>query len=303
MSFAGRLGLVFPQDAIGGSQAAICDFAQDAQACGFDYLAAAHHDLGLDRDLHGDTLRRDWPFPETSSMRSAPYSAGDAFHEPFVLFGYLSGVCELSFLSAALVLPQRQTVAVAKAAAEVDLLSGGRLTLGVGAGWNSTEMTMTGMPWSNRFARMEEQIHLLRELWTSPNVSFNGQHHRLAGASIRPRPVQQPIPIWIGSGSGPHSIDRVARLADGWMPQQIPGQELDDALREIRHLMERSQRDPDSLDLHGVITVGDADIGCVARRAARWAKAGATYLALDLRGSLPRHRNTLHRFVDAVRSS
>jgi probable F420-dependent oxidoreductase len=302
MAFTGLLGLVFPQDKVGESPASIIDFVKDVEVCGIDYLAAAHHDLGLDPNQHGGALGRDWPFPEPSQFRSVAYNAGNAFHEPFVLFGFLSGVCGLSFLTSALILPQRQTVAVAKAAAEVDLLSGGRFTLGVGAGWNSTEMTMAGMPWPDRFARMEEQIHLLRELWTKSTVSFEGRYHRLSGAGILPHPVQQSIPIWIGSGSGPLAIDRVARLADGWMPQQIPGSGLNEALRRLHVAIEKWGRDPDSLALHGVVTGDGVDIARVVRQTARWDRLGATHLAIDLRGSPDADRKTIYRAVEAIRS-
>jgi len=266
-----------------------------------DYLTAAHHDLGLSSHRHGDSLRRDWPFPADGRLRSMPYNANNAFHEPFVLFGFLSGVCGLSFLTSSLVLPQRQTVAVAKAAAEVDLLSGGRFTLGVGAGWNSAEMTMAGAKWSGRFGRMEEQIHVLRLLWTESNVSFEGRHHRLCGASILPRPARR-IPIWIGSGSGTGAVRRVAQLADGWMPQQVPGAGLDDALPRVRREMEAAGRDPDELALHGVVAMPGNDIGRLARQAARWGRLGATHLAIDLRGSLHKHRTALCRLTEAIRS-
>lgn len=302
MAFTGRLGLVFPQEEIGEGPTAIVDFAKDLEVCGIDYLTAAHHDLGLDPIRHGEVLRRDWPFAATSRARSVAYNVANTFHEPFVLFGFLSGVCGLSFLTSALILPQRQTVAIAKAAAEVDILSGGRLTLGVGAGWNSAEMTMAGMPWSDRFARMEEQIHLLRELWTKATVSFEGHRHRLSGAGILPRPVQQPIPIWIGSGSGPHAINRVARLADGWMPQQVPGSGLEQALRRLHVEMEKAGRDPDCLALHGVVTGDGAEIERVVRQAARWDRLGATHLAIDLRGSPDADRKAIYRVVEAIRS-
>jgi probable F420-dependent oxidoreductase len=302
MAFSGRLGLVFPQNAIGDSPAAVVDLVQETQGAGIDYLTAAHHDLGLDPNKHSERLRRDWPFPATARSRSVPYNAGNAFHEPFVLFGFLSGVCALSFLTSALVLPQRQAVAVAKAAAEVDVLSGGRFTLGVAAGWNSTEMTMAGMSWPDRFARMEEQIHVLRELWTKTSVSFEGRHHRLYGVSILPRPVQRPIPIWIGSGSGPRAINRVARLADGWMPQQVPGAGLDEALSRVHTAMERAGRDPDTLALHGVVNVAGNDIRSTVRRATRWARLGATHLAIDFRGLPHKRRPTIDHLTEAVRS-
>jgi probable F420-dependent oxidoreductase len=302
MGFTGRLGLVFPQDDIVGSPSSVIDLVRDIEGGGIEYLAAAHHDLGLDAKLHGESLRRDWPFRSTARFRSVPYDASNVFHEPFVLFGFLSGVCALSFLTSALVLPQRQAVAVAKAAAEVDVLSGGRFTLGVGAGWNSTEMAMTGMSWSDRFDRMEEQIHVLRQLWTKTSVSFEGRHHRLCGVSILPRPVQRPIPVWIGSGSGWRAIDRVARLADGWMPQQVPGSGLDEALPRVRQAMEMAGRDPDTLALHGVVNVADDDIRPIVRRTTRWARLGVTHLAIDLRGSLHKHRFTIGRLTEAIRS-
>ncbi len=300
-AFSGRIGLVFPHSVVGADQAAIVEFARAAQEAGIEYLAVPSHDLGVDPASHRERLAADWPFPKASGPRGVPYKDTDPFHEPFTLCAYLGALCDLYFLTAVVVLPQRQTVAVAKAAAEVDILTSGRLVLGVGAGWNSVEMAAVGACYTDRFARLDEQIEVLRRLWTDDIVVFEGRHHQLSGVTLLPKPVRRPIPIWIGSGGGARSLARVAALADGWLPQMVPGHGLETSLEEVRRGMGALDRDPDALALHGVVMVAGADLPTVARRASAWAAAGATHIALDLRGART-DTDDLHGFVDTVRN-
>jgi probable F420-dependent oxidoreductase len=167
-----------------------------------------------------------------------PYDVRTTFREPFVLFGYLAALTSLELVTGVIILPQRQTALVAKQAAEVDLLTGGRFRLGVGIGWNQVEYQALGKDFGNRGRRSEEQIALLRLLFTEQSVTFEGADEQVVGAGISPLPVQRPIPIWIG-GSSPRAYQRIGRLADGWFPQVVPGPALDEA----RGSVEQAARD------------------------------------------------------------
>ena len=203
-----KLGVVFPQTEIEHSPAAIRDYAQAAEDLGYDYLLAYEHVLGAN--------------PERPGGWRGPYTHLHSFFEPFVLFSYLAGLTHrLQFTTGILILPQRQTVLVAKQAATLDALSGGRLRLGIGIGWNAIEYEALGEDFHTRGRRIEEQVELLRLLWTEPLVSFQGREHILSDAGIKPLPVQRPIPIWFGGSSDP-VLRRMARLGDGWMPNPLP---------------------------------------------------------------------------------
>src|SRR4051812_2145062 len=185
-----RLGVVFPQVEVGADPGGVRAFAQAAEELGYDHLLAYVHVLGADT-----TDRPDWP---------GPYRAEDQFHEIFVLFGYLAAVAPgLELVAGVLVLPQRQTALAAKQAAEIDLLTGGRFRLGVGLGWNYVEFEALGEDFTNRGRRSEEQIEVMRRLWTEPVVDFEGTWHRIPRAGINPLPVQRPIPVWIGASAEP----------------------------------------------------------------------------------------------------
>ena len=199
-----KLGLVFPQTEFGNDPAALRDYAQTAEDLGFTHILAYDHVLGAN--------------PERPGGWKGPYTYQNPFHEPFVLFGFMAAVTRrLGFCTGVIILPQRQTALVAKQAAEVDVLSGGRLRLGVGLGWNEVEYTALGEAFHDRGRRIEEQIALLRRLWTEPLVEFTGRWHRVPDAGLNPLPVQRPIPIWMG-GSHPNVLRRAAQLADGWLP-------------------------------------------------------------------------------------
>jgi probable F420-dependent oxidoreductase len=201
-----RLGAVFPQTEVGAADgAALRAYAQAVQDLGFLDMLAYDHVLGASAAHYKDSL-------------NGGYRERHSFREPLVLFGFLAAVApKLGFATNVMILPQRQTVLVAKQAAEVDVLSGGRLRLGVGIGWNTVEYEGLGVPFKERGARQEEQIRLLRELWTKPIVSFEGRYHKVVEAGLNPLPVQRPIPIWLG-GMSEAVIKRVGTLADGWFP-------------------------------------------------------------------------------------
>lgn len=174
---------------------------------------------------------------------------------------------------------QRQTVLVAKQAAEVDVLTGGRFRLGIGVGWNPVEYEALGEDFTNRGKRSEEQIDLMRRLWTQRSVSFHGDHHRVTGAGLAPRPVQQPIPVWIGAGSE-QGYRRVGRLGDGWFPLMPPGPELDAARHHILSAAHAAGRDPAAIGMEGRVNwSGDRDKA--AADIAAWKAAGATHVSVN----------------------
>jgi probable F420-dependent oxidoreductase len=198
-----QIGAVYPQIELGGDPVAVRRIGKAVEDLGFDYLLAYDHVLGA---VHANRAR-----PLTG-----PYTEHDPFHDPFVMFAYLAGITErIGFATGILVLPQRQTALVARQAADVDLLSGGRLRLGVGIGWNDVEYEALGQDFTTRGARQEEQIQLLRQLFTEPVVDFTGRFDRVDRAALVPKP-QRPIPIWLG-GSSVAAFDRPARLADGFL--------------------------------------------------------------------------------------
>ena len=199
-----QLGAIFPQTEIGADPAAVKDFAQAAEALGYEHLLVFDHVLGADA-----SKRPEW---------NRPYSSVDTFHEPFVMFGYLAAVTEkIEMCTGIIILPQRQTALVAKQTAEVDVLTGGRLRLGIGVGWNDVEYEALGETWENRGRRSAEQVEVLRMLWTQEVVNFEGRYHKITHAGINPLPVQRPIPVWFGGGA-PQVVRRIARMGDGWFP-------------------------------------------------------------------------------------
>ncbi len=265
-----RIGLVFPQTEIGSDPAVIREYAQVAEGLGYTHLLTYEHVVGVDL-AHYPGWR-------------GPYHAGHQFHEPFVLFGYLAAVTErIELVTGVIILPQRQTVLVAKQAAEVDVLSGGRLRLGVGVGWNEAEYVALGMDFRTRGRRQEEQIEVLRLLWTQPIVTYEGRWHRLPAVGINPLPVQRPIPIWLG-GMSEAARRRAARLADGWMPQWRPTAELRAMVEELRGWVAEAGRDPASFGIEGRITLAQVPTAEWEKDVQAWRDLGATHLCINTMG-------------------
>jgi len=273
-----KIGIVFPQADIGTDPNVIRAFARGAEDAGFDYLLAYDHITGVHPDrFSGATI---------PGFAGPPYVHDSPFHEPLVLFAHLAGITSrLEFVTSVLVLPQRSTPLVAKQAAEVDLLSGGRLRLAVGVGWNFAEYASLDADFDTRNRRIEEQIVVLRKLWTEPLVTFKGRWHDLDRVAITPRPAR-PLPIWIGGGAGEHVLRRVARLADGWMPLLQSGEDPEKAMARLRALLVEAGRDPGSFGLDARIrgTGGPADWVAAARR---WQALGATHLCLSAGRGIP----------------
>lgn len=285
-----QVGVVFPQLEIGSDPAAIRDYAQAVEELGYAHLLAYDHVLGADIQHHPG-----W---------NGPYNHKDMFHEPFVLFGYLAALTRrLQFVSGVIILGQRQTALVAKQAAEVDVLSEGRLRLGVGIGWNAVEYEALGGNFHNRGRRSEEQIAVLRALWTQEVVNFQGRWHRITHAGLNPLPVQRPIPIWLGGRADP-VIQRVARLADGWFPQFRPDRTGEETMARLHQYARDAGRDPGSIGIEGRVSIAGRPPEDWAQEAEAWKKLGATHLSVNTMGaglrSPQEHINAVRQFKEAV---
>jgi probable F420-dependent oxidoreductase len=270
-----QLGVVFPQTEIGADPAGVRAYTDAVQELGFEHLLTYDHVVGAD--------------PAGHPGFSGPYTSESLFHEPFVLFGYLAAIApKLELVTGIIILPQRQTVLVAKQAAEVDVLTGGRFRLGIGQGWNRVEYEALGQGFGDRASRMEEQIELLRRLWQEPVVDFEGRDHKITAAGLDPLPLQRPIPIWIG-GSSEAALKRIARLGDGWFPMN--GQALEgDWVRTIERMREwrsAAGRDPDDLGIEARINASTGTADGWRRQADEWRSLGATHISVDtMRGGL-----------------
>jgi probable F420-dependent oxidoreductase len=284
-----RIGVVFPQTELGGDVGAVRAYGEGVQDLGFTHLLAYDHVVGADPDVH-----RGW---------NGPYDVRTTFHEPFVLFGYLAAITRLELVTGIIILPQRQTVLVAKQVAEVDLLTAGRFRLGVGIGWNAVEYEALGKDFSNRGARLEEQVVLLRRLWTEPSVTHEGVYERVTGAGLAPFPVQRPIPVWFGAVAE-RALRRVGRLADGWFPQVPPGPRLDEARAVVSRAAVDAGRDPDAMGMEGRISWDEGDVDKLVRQAGRWRDADATHLSVNTMGaglaSVEDHLAALAKAADAL---
>jgi probable F420-dependent oxidoreductase len=263
-----RIGVVFPQTEIGSDPAGMRAYAEAAADAGYVHLLTYDHVVGADPEVH-----RDW---------RGPYDLSTEFHEPFVMFGWLAALTSLELVTGILILPQRQTVLVAKQAAEVDLLSGGKLRLGAGIGWNAVEYEALGRSFTDRGKRSEEQIELLRRLWTEESVTFEGASEKVTGAGLAPMPIQRPIPIWLGGQSDP-AYERAGRIADGWFPQVYPGHGLEAAKAVVEAAAQAASRDADSIGMEGRVTF-DGRADRLSDHVGRWEGAGATHVSINTMG-------------------
>jgi probable F420-dependent oxidoreductase len=262
------VGVVFPQTDIGADPVVIRAYAAAVEELGYAHVLAYDHVLGA--------------LPEAHPGWSGSYTVDSMFHEPFVLYGYLAALTTLELVTGVIILPQRQTALVAKQAAEVDLLTGGRFRLGVGLGWNQVEFEALGLDFTDRGRRITEQVELLRRLWTEPVVTFRGRYETVTAAGLNPLPVQRPIPVWFGAES-PAALRRTGRLADGWFPQVQPGPRLDEALRHIRDGAEAAGRDPSGLGMEGRVGL-TRGVEAAAERVSAWRAAGATHVSVSTMG-------------------
>jgi probable F420-dependent oxidoreductase len=282
-----HIGVVFPQVEIGADPGAIRDYAQAVEAMGYAHILVFDHVLGANPDRPGG-----W---------KGPYTYRHSFHEPFVLFGFLAAATHrVELVTGILILPQRQTALVAKQAAAVDVLSAGRLRLGVGVGWNAVEFEALGERFTNRGARIEEQIAVLRALWARDLVTIEGQWHRVTDAGLNPLPPRPTIPIWMGGESEP-VVRRVARLADGWMPHFRPGPEAQAIVDRLHGLIREAGRDPSAFGIEGRMTLAQVPPEQRMAELAAWrAMRGITHLCVHTVGlglkTPAEHVQALERF-------
>jgi probable F420-dependent oxidoreductase len=263
---APRLGVVFPQTRFFGTPVDIRAFATDVEALGFDHVLAYDHVLGASK-----ATRPDW---------KGPYSSDDPFQEPFVLFSYIAAMApSLEFATGVIILPQRQTALVAKQAANVDFLSGGKLRLGVGIGWNAVEFEGLNEEFGNRGKRFEEQIDVIRQVTSHEVIDYTGRWHRIDNAGIRPLGVQRPIPIWIG-GSAEVAIRRGARIGDGFMINGVTAEAHDPALAILKNELARQGRDFSTYGVDMRVNVAQRDHDGWKRDFGRVRAAGVSHVTL-----------------------
>jgi probable F420-dependent oxidoreductase len=259
-----NVGVVFPQTEIGPDPAVIRDFAQAAEGLGFTHLLAYDHVLGAVHQGREPAL-------------TGPYTEATPFHEPFVLFGYLAGLTTtIELVTGVLILPQRQTALVAKQAAQVDVLSGGRLRLGVGVGWNWVEYDALNEDYHNRGRRQSEQIELLRKFWTEPVVSFEGKYHTIYRAGLQPMPTRQ-IPVWMGGFSAP-AFRRGAQIADGFIFAGRASNAVE-MVDSIRADVAANGRDPSAFGIEAIIGMAGSPADWTKTFRA-WEDAGASHASV-----------------------
>ena len=285
-----RIGVVFPQTEIGSDPLAIRDYAQAVEALGYTHVLAYDHVLGA-----STATRPDW---------RGPYTSESPFHEVFVLFGYLAAATHtVGLVTGVVILPQRQTALVAKQAAAVDVLSGGRLRLGVGIGWNPVEFEALNEDFANRAGRSEEQIAVLRALLRDPVVTYHGRWHHIESAGLNPMPVQRPVPIWLG-GAVDATLRRAARLADGWFPQMGPGTRARAMVEHLRAYVVEAGRPADAVGIEARLSIAGKAEDEWRSYVAAWRDLGATHLGVNTMGAglttPTAHIDALRRVHDAL---
>ncbi|HEX3574460.1 MAG TPA: LLM class F420-dependent oxidoreductase [Rhodopila sp.] len=272
-----QLGATIPVADIGTGPSEIRDYAQAVEGLGFDYLQAPDHVLGAN--------------PATSAGKGRVGTNENPYHDPFVLFGFLAGCTQrLGFAPGVLILAQRQAALVAKQAACLDVLSNGRLRLGVGVGWNQVEFTGLNEVFSNRGRRSEEQVQVMQALWSQPHVSFKGRYHTIDDAGINPRPASGHIPVWFG-GHAEATLQRTAKYGDGWMPLAYPADDTAlAAFGKLRNLIKAEGRDPASVGLEVWLSLGSGDEEAWRREFAFWKQAGVTHVTAHTTFAMGHHK-------------
>jgi probable F420-dependent oxidoreductase len=290
-----QIGVTFPHLEIGSDPAVIRAYVQAVEELGYSHLTAYDHVLGAEHN-RDDPRMAEWP--------EAAYCDRDAFHEPLVLFGYLAAITtRLEFATGVLILPQRQAALVAKQATEVDLLSGGRLRLGVGVGWNHLEYEALGEPWQRRGVRMVEQIALMRALWADPVVDFSGEFHSVPRLGINPRPTRS-IPIWMGALTS-FGLRRAARYAEGVISARGATHPATAGwVQDAHEALAAVGRDPATFSIEGRIDLYGRQPAAIAADLALWAEFGASHISLN--AMAPPHLRhlplTVDQHIDALRA-
>lgn len=264
-------GAVLSQSELGPDLTALRDYAQAVQNLGFDFLVTADHVVGADQKDH----------PELDRV----FSIDSYLREPLMLGAFLACAApRLGYLTSVVILPQRQTVLVAKQAADLDVLSGGKLRLGVGIGWNPIEFQALGVPFKTRARRFEEQIDLMRRLWTERVVSFEGSFHSVNAAGVNPRPIQQPIPIWVGAHSEP-AVKRSTRIADGYLPLRPLEGGWTATIDKVHAWLAEAGRDPSSFGIEGRLDASDGTPDEWRKVVEMWRNFGASHLSISTSGA------------------
>jgi probable F420-dependent oxidoreductase len=267
-----QIGAVFPHNEIGTDPGAIKAFAQGVEAMGITHLLIYDHVLGADPDREGGFR--------------GPYDKDVAFHEPFTTFAFIAAVTEkIEMITTVMILPQRQTVLAAKQAAEVALLSNNRFRLGVGVGWNELEYVGLNETFNNRGRRQEEQVDVMRKLWSEDSLDYSGEYHRIDKASINPRP-SEPIPVWFG-GSAPALLDRVARLGDGWIPLMGANEKAQACIDTIKKTREAAGLSFDNFGIQAQAQYAGGSVERWQKHAEAWQNMGCTHLAIATHNAGP----------------
>ncbi len=285
-----RIGVVYPQTEYPTEPKEIVRYAQKAEALGFTHILAYDHILGAN--------------PERPGGWRGPYTHKDPFMEPLVTYAYLAGFTEkIEFTTGVLVLPQRQTALVAKQAAILDVLSKGRLRLGVGIGWNAVEYEALGEKFSNRGKRVEEQIEIMQKLWTEELITFEGKWHKFSDVGLNPMPWQRPIPIWFG-GHHENVLKRVAKYGQGWMPNYRNAEEVMPLLKQLGNFLEEAGRAPSEIGLEVRLQYGDGKAAQWKQTLDEWKALGATHASINTMGvglkGAEAHLDAIERFAEAM---
>ena len=280
-----KIGVIFPQTEIGNNPEDIKLYGKTVESIGFSHILAYEHVVGANLKN-----RPDW---------SGVYNINNPFHEPFVLFSFLSSITNrIKFLTGVIILPQRQAVLVAKQAASLDVLSNGRLELGIGIGWNNLEYEALGMNFKNRGKRCEEQIEVLKKLWSSKSVDYKGKYHSIPDVGINHMP-KRPIPIWIGGGAEV-VLRRTARLADGWLAQIQPDQTGMEKIKRFREYISEYGRDQNKIGINGTLIIKNRNKSQLQDQIQKWTELGATQISINTMGlgleSVSEHLSILEKF-------
>ena len=261
-----EIGVVFPQYEIGNDPVVIKDYIQAVEALGYGHIMTYEHVLGANAD---------------SSSVSSLYMHRHTFHEPFVLLGFLAGVTsKIKLMTGIVILPQRQTALVAKQAAQVDVLSNGRFRLGIGLGSNLFEYEAMGENFHNRGLRVEEQVDVMRKLWTNEVVTYRGKWHTITDAGINPLPVQRPIPIWFGGMADP-VLRRVARLGNGWFPNGKPDEKMEGLVNQLEVYTQKEGRSLSDISIDARVSIIGQSLKEIESEILSWKSKGASGISIN----------------------
>ena len=287
-----EFGISFPQTQIGNDPAIIRNFVETAEELGFERLTLVDHILGAKE-------AKDAPW-------AVHYTIEYGFHEPLTLFAWIAGFTKsIQLVTANVVLPQRQTELVAKQAAQIDILTGGRMVLGIGVGWSKSEFEALNMNFANRGARIEEQVDLLRRLWTDELVEFEGKWHKISEMGMNPRPIQQPIPIWFGAMEEV-AVRRAARIGDGWLmsPRGKPDDQMKKLVEAFYGEAESAGRNVNDLGIDATVFAEDRGPNEWLSEAQAWRDLGATSITFRTSESgfthIDQHINAMRRLAEAT---